>query len=283
MNHTMYPSLWFDGKAKDAAEFYCSIFTNAKISSSNPIVTMWEINEQKFMCLNGGPQFKPNPSISFFINCNTIEEVDVYWNKLAIGAKIMMPLNKYDWSEYYGFLQDKFGFSWQLIKGNFDESDQKIVPCFLFTDDKFGKAHEAIAFYTNTFSNSKILSESFYNEQEMPESGIVKHAKFNLDGYEFTAMDGAGNHNFAFNEALSFVINCDNQSQIDFYWNAFTSDGGQESMCGWCKDKFGVWWQVVPSNLGALMSHPEKGQQVMQAFLKMKKFDIEALMQVCYP
>lgn len=283
MKNNLYPCLWFDGKAKEAAEFYSGIFPNAKISSTNPIVTMLEIFGQPIMCLNGGPQFTPNPSVSFFINCNHKEEADQIWNQLAIDAKIMMPLNKYEWSEYYGFLQDKFGFSWQIITGDFSDADQKIVPCFLFTDAKFGQSLDAISFYTKVFSNSKIESETFYSENEMPQKGIVKHARMLLDGHEFRAMDGPGNHGFAFNEAISFVINCDTQAQIDFFWNTFTSDGGQESMCGWCKDKFGVWWQVVPSMLGKLMSHPEKGQQVMQAFLKMKKFDIEALMNVCYP
>ncbi|HRG59274.1 MAG TPA: VOC family protein [Bacteroidia bacterium] len=283
MDNNLYPCLWFDGKAKEAAEFYCDTFPNTKITSTNPMVTMLEIFGQSIMCLNGGPQFTPNPSVSFFINCNSKEETDQIWHKLTMNAKILMPLNNYEWSEYYGFLQDKFGFSWQIMTGDFGKNDQKLVPCFLFTDNKFGQAHDAISFYTKVFSNSKIVSESFYTEKEMPQKGIVKHATIILDGHEFRAMDGHGNHNFTFNEAISFVINCDNQTQIDFFWNTFTSDGGQESRCGWCKDKFGVSWQVVPSMLGKLMSHPEKGQQVMEAFLKMKKFDIEVLMNICYP
>lgn len=283
MNNNMYPCLWFDDKAKEAAEFYCSIFSEAKITSTNPIVTMLEVFGQKLMCLNGGPQFTPNPSISFFINCHHQEEADHIWNQLQTNGKILMPLNKYEWSDYYGFLQDKYGFSWQIITGDFNEKDQKIVPCFLFTDDKYGQAHQAISFYSKVFTDSKIISESFYDEHEMPQKNIIKHARIILDGNEFRVMDGPGKHGFAFNEALSFVINCETQDQIDFFWNTFTSEGGQESMCGWCKDKYGVWWQVVPSIFGKLMSHPDKGQKVMQAFLKMKKFDIKTLIDVCYP
>jgi predicted 3-demethylubiquinone-9 3-methyltransferase (glyoxalase superfamily) len=92
-------------------------------------------------------------------------------------------------------------------------------------------------------------------------------------------MDGPGVHDFTFNEAVSFVVSCDTQDEIDYHWQKLTADGGQESQCGWLKDKFGVSWQVVPSILGRLMSDPEKGQRVVQAFLKMKKFNIQALLE----
>lgn len=140
MKNSLYTCLWFDGKAKEAAEYYCSIFKDAKILSENPFVVMFEMMGQKFMGLNGGPKFK-------------------------------------------------------------------------------------------------------------------------------------------FNESVSFVINCDTQEEIDYYWNAFTKEG-EESMCGWCKDKYGLSWQVVPSILGQLMNDKEKGPKVMQAFLKMKKFELEKLIHV---
>lgn len=138
MAKQVYPCLWFDGQAKAAAEFYCSIFSNSKITDENPTVVKWELNGKEFMGLNGGPQFKAN-------------------------------------------------------------------------------------------------------------------------------------------EAISFVIECETQEEIDYYWNHLIADGGAESQCGWCKDKFGVSWQVVPSIIGKLMSDPEKGQRVVAAFMQMKKFNIEAL------
>lgn len=138
MNNEIFPCLWFDGNAKQAAEFYCTVFKNAKITNESPMVVMFELNGKKFMGLNGGPQFK-------------------------------------------------------------------------------------------------------------------------------------------FNEALSFVVNCDTQAEIDYYWEKITTNGGQESMCGWCKDKFGLWWQIVPSMIAELMSDPERGQRVMQEVLKMKKLDIEKM------
>ncbi len=273
----MYPCLWFDGQAKAAAAFYCGIFPNSGMLSHNPMVTVWELCGQKFMGLDGGPMFTPNPSVSFFVTCETTDELDDIWDKLSQDAQIMMPKGKYDWSEYYGFLQDKFGISWQIFQGKYSDVNQKIVPCFLFTDNSFGKANEAVQFYTTVFSNAKIDNISFYDEKEMPQKHIVKHAQFVLEGNVYMAMDGAGAHHFSFNEAISFVISCDTQEQIDYYWNTFTKDGGAESDCGWCKDKFGVSWQIVPSILEKLMSQPEKRDRVVQAFMQMKKFDIEKL------
>ena len=277
MKQSIYPCLWFDNQAKEAAAFYCSIFPDSKITSENLIVTNWELYGQPFMGLNGGPVFKPNPSISLFITCETNEEVDAIWNKLKEDAIIMMALGSYDWSDYYVFLEDKFGVSWQIFKGKYSDVNQKIVPSFLFTDSNFGKGNDAIAFYTTVFSNSKIEGVLFYEEKEMQQKNIVKHAQFVVNNTVFMAMDGPGNHNFSFNEGVSFVINCDTQEQIDYYWDAFVNNGGQESKCGWCKDKFGVSWQIVPTILGSLMSEPEKAARVMQAFLKMTKFDIETL------
>lgn len=280
MTNQIYPAIWFDGQAKNAAEFYSSVFPDAKIVSENPTITIWELYGQTFMGINGGNMFTPNPSISFFVTCETNEEVDAIWNKLCEGAKIMMPLDKYDWSEYYGFLQDKYNVSWQIFKGSMSEVNQKIVPCFLFTDSKFGKAYQAVQFYTSVFSNSKIDGILFYDEHESPQKEIVKHSQFVLDSNVYMAMDGAGEHNFTFNEGISYVINCDTQQQIDYFWNTFTQNGGEEGRCGWCKDKFGVSWQVIPSILIELIADPEKGPKVMAAFMQMKKFDIQTLLNV---
>lgn len=134
-----------------------------------------------------------------------------------------------------------------------------MYPCLWFD----GQAKSAAEFYCAIFPNSKVTVDT----------PMVVH--FELNGKKFMGLNG-GPH-FKFNEAVSFVITCENQQEIDHYWNKLIADGGQESQCGWLKDKFGLSWQVVPTILGELMSHPEKGQRVVQAFMKMKKFDIEAL------
>ncbi len=141
----------------------------------------------------------------------------------------------------------------------------KITP-FLWFD---GRAKEAINFYTSIFKNSKIGIQNRFGE-------TVSSGTFQLDGQEFIAFDGGPM--FKFNEAISLFVNCDTQEEIDEYWNKLT-DGGKESQCGWLKDKFGLSWQVVPEQLGQLLSDPdkEKAGRTMNCMLKMKKLDIAKL------
>ena len=275
MRKEIYPCLWFNGNAKEAAEFYTSLFNNSKICNENPMVVIWSLNGQKFMGLNGGPKFKPNPSISFFIVCETTNELETYWNKLNDNGTVLMPLDKYDWSERYGWVQDKFGINWQLSVGKISDVGQKFTPTLLFTKEKAGMAEEAIHFYTSLFNNSSVKGILKYQQGEHDTEGFVKHAQFTLNGNVFMAMDSSASHNFIFSEGVSFVVECDDQNEIDHFWNKFTEEG-EENMCGWLKDKFGVSWQIVPSVLGELMNS-EKAPRVMEAFLKMKKFDIAEL------
>lgn len=277
MKNPIYPCLWFDGKAKEAADFYCTVFNDSKILETNPIVTTFETSGQKIMCLNGGPMYSINPSISFFVVCETETEVDAAWQKLLDGGSVLMPLDAYPWSQKYGWVQDKFGVNWQLSFGKFEDVGQKFTPTLMFTQEKNGKTEEAINFYTSLFKNSAIVGILHFEENEGGVPGTVKHAQFKLNGNVFMAMDGGLAHNFTFGEGVSLVVECENQEEIDYFWNNFTKEG-EESMCGWLKDKYGVSWQIVPEILGELMKNPEKGQRVVQAFLKMKKFDIQTLL-----
>jgi predicted 3-demethylubiquinone-9 3-methyltransferase (glyoxalase superfamily) len=278
MNNNIHPCLWFDGNAKAAADFYCSLFPGSKITADTPMVVNFELAGLKFMGLNGGPMFKPNASISFTVICETDDEINELWKQLSEGGFVMMPLDKYEWSERYGFVQDRFGVCWQIMKGKYSDVNQKITPTLLFVGNSFGKAENAVKFYTQVFPQSSIDGILLYMKEEGEAAGTVKHSQFILDKKVFMAMDGAGNHSFVFNEAISFVVDCETQDEIDNYWNKLTADGGQESQCGWLKDKFGVSWQIVPTVLGKLMTDPERSQRVMQAFMKMKKFDIATLM-----
>jgi predicted 3-demethylubiquinone-9 3-methyltransferase (glyoxalase superfamily) len=190
-----------------------------------------------------------------------------------------MPIDKYPWSERYGWVQDKYGMTWQVSVVYKEGDKQVITPSMLFTGSRFGKAEEAIHLYTSVFNNSSNDIMIRHYPENDPNAGKVMFAEFKLDDYPLIAMDGPGEHAYTFNEAVSFVVNCDTQEEIDYFWDKLTSEGGQESMCGWLKDKFGVSWQIVPSILGKLMTDPGKGPRVTQAFLKMKKFDIEKLLQ----
>lgn len=279
MKNPIYPCLWFDGKAKEAAEFYCSVFKDSKITAENSMVVTFESSGQKFMCLNGGPQFQMNPSTSFFVVCETEAEIDSAWNLLIKEGAVLMALDKYEWSDKYGWVQDKFGVNWQLSFGKMAAVGQKFTPTLMFTENVHGKAEAAINFYTSIFNNSDIVGILRYSEDDHDVAGTVKHAQFRLNKNVFMAMDSGLAKGFGFNEAISFVVECENQEEIDYFWDKLT-DGGEESMCGWLKDKYGVSWQIIPDILNELMANPEKAPKVVQAFMQMKKFNIEKLLKI---
>ena len=150
------------------------------------------------------------------------------------------------------------------------------MPSLLFTGNQFGRAAEALGFYTGVFENSAVGRKNYFAD-DTPFAGKITYAEFNLNNYPLVAMDGPGEHDYTFSEGVSFVVNCKSQEEIDYYWNKFTADGGNESMCGWCKDKFGVSWQIVPSDIGQLLNNPVNGKSAMKAMFQMKKIDIATL------
>ena len=154
----------------------------------------------------------------------------------------------------------------------------KITP-FLWYDNN---AEEAAKFYLTVFENSKINKTTRYDDESSKAAGrpagSVMTIEFELDGQKFVAING-GPH-FKFTEAVSFVIDCENQEKVDYFWEKLSGNGGQESQCGWLKDKFGLSWQVVPTTLGELFQGgPESSKRVMHAMLQMKKLDINVLTQ----
>ncbi len=276
MQNKIYPCIWFDGNAREAADFYCSLFQNGHIKDHNALVVTFEIEGQKFMCLNGGAKYRPNAAISFSVIYETDQEIDGLWQELMEEGNALMPLDRYEWSEKYGWVQDRFGVSWQLTIGKTDEMGQKITPALMYTGDQFGRAEEAVQFYSAIFKPSSTHFIFRYPETDELQKGKVAHGQLSLLDQKFIVMDSGLDHDFDFTEGLSLVVNCDSQMEIDHYWNKL-SEGGEESQCGWLKDPFGVSWQIVPSTLPELMRDPEKGPRVTKALMKMKKLDIEAL------
>ncbi|MDB5021224.1 MAG: 3-demethylubiquinone-9 3-methyltransferase [Pedobacter sp.] len=276
MKKSIYPCIWFNGNAKEAAELYCSAFPGSEIKSASPMVVTFNIEGKQFMGLNGGPQYTPNPSVSFFQIFEAKTDLEHAWNLLSPGGKIMMELGSYPWSEKYGWLEDKFGVSWQLMIGMAGQEKADVFPALMFTGVQAGKAAKAMDFYTSLFPDSSIGLVAKYEAGEHDTEGNIKHAQFYLNGYKLGAMDSSMGHEFEFNQGVSLVISCDTQEEIDFFWSRLT-EGGMESRCGWCQDAFGLWWQVVPSALGSYMTDPAKAPKVMEAFMKMSKFNIAEL------
>lgn len=283
------PFLWFDGKAEGAANYYASIFKNSKIEKitrygeagpgpkGTVMSVIFQLERQEFYALNGGPQFTFSPAVSFFFNCETQEEINDLWNKLSESGTILMELEKYPFSEKFGWVEDKFGVSWQL---NLASRRQKITPFLTFVGKQSGKAEEAINFYVSLFNNSSIDKIEHYDTGEEQLKETVMYAIFSLDGQECMAMDGGREHPFTFTEAISLFVNCETQAEVDQLWEKL-SKGGENQGPGWIKDKYGVSWQIVPTVLGELLNDtdPEKSKRVMNAMLQMGKIDMEKLKQ----
>jgi len=292
------PHLWFDKEAREAAEFYVSLFgegskvthvlTLENTPSGSVEVVSFEILGTEFQSISAGPYFKFNPSVSFHVICKTKEKIDELWSKFSKGGKVLMELAEYPFSKRYGWIQDKYGLSWQLIYVENVPEIQRITPVFMFVQNVCGKAEEAIQMYASVFKNaprahgiSEVRNITRYNKGELPDKeGTARYADFSLAGMKMGAMDSALAHDFNFNEAISFIVNCETQEEIDYYWGKLSADPKSEQ-CGWLKDKYGVSWQIVPRILGTFMSDKDakKVQRVTEAFLKMKKFDIQKLKQ----
>jgi predicted 3-demethylubiquinone-9 3-methyltransferase (glyoxalase superfamily) len=282
MKEQITPCLWFDpavAGAKAAADLYCTHLSEVKVLARSPMVTELEIAGQRFTLLDGGPKYKPNASISFFYICETEDEINRIWKAFSEKGSVIMPLDKYDWSKKYGWINDAFGVSWQFALGNIKEVGQKITPSLLFSGKQYGRAEEAIRHYSAIFKNVKTEGVLHFGANEAPEKeGKVKHAQVALNGQKFMFMDSALPHDFTFSEGVSLTVHCETQDEIDHYWNKLT-EGGKESMCGWLKDKFGVWWQIIPNVLNQIMSDPEKAGKAAKAFMEMRKLDIEQIIR----
>jgi predicted 3-demethylubiquinone-9 3-methyltransferase (glyoxalase superfamily) len=292
------PHLWFDKEASEAAEFYTAAFPNSRITDSVVLhdtpggdseSVSFTLNGYDFMAISAGPLFKINQSISFMVNFDpsqddkAAENLDRLWNALIDGGVALMPLDEYPFSKRYGWVRDRYGVTWQLMLTNPDGDPRPyLIPSLMFGAASVNKAEEAIQFYLETFADSKPGMFARYPEQTGPaHKDSLMFADFTLLGQWFAAMDSGVEQDFTFNEAVSLVVRCDNQQEIDEYW-AKLSAVPEAEQCGWCKDKYGVSWQIVPTSMHDMMSKGSQEQvaRVTQAFLQMKKFDIAALQAV---
>jgi predicted 3-demethylubiquinone-9 3-methyltransferase (glyoxalase superfamily) len=289
------PHLWYDKEAKEAAELYTSIFPDSKVTNVTTIYdtpsgdveqVSFELCGQEFMAIGAGPYFKLNPSVSFTVKFNEArdnrasERINDVWNKLSDGGAALMPLDTYPFSEKYGWLQDKYGLSWQLMLINSESDDRPMITSsLLFVGDQCGNAEEAMNFYLSVFRNAKPGSIARYpGGMEPDKEGTIMFSDFRLEEMWFTAMDSAHQHDFSFNEAVSFMVKCDTQEEIDYLWETLSANPKSEQ-CGWLKDKFGVSWQIVPAILDDMMTNGTQEQiaRVNKAILPMKKLTITEL------
>jgi len=280
MKQKITPNLWFDGNAQEAAEFYVAGFPEGKILSTShypnsveegladfqiplagqPLTIDFSLGGQRFTAINAGPEFRINPSISFMLNfdpsidSHARDHLDALWEQLMESGQALMPLDSYPFSPYFGWVKDRFGTTWQLILTDpAGEPRPFIIPALLFADKETNLAEEALHFYVSVFEGAKVGSLVHYPEGSEPnQPGSLMFGDFMLADQWFAAMDSGIEHGFTFNEAISFAVECQDQAEIDAFWEKLSSDTMFEQ-CGWCKDRFGVSWQIIPENIEALM------------------------------
>jgi len=290
MGQKITPNLWFDG-AKEAVEFYVSAFPDSKVVSTEyypaseaegladfqkefagkELSIDFELAGLRFTAINAGPAFKFNPSVSFMVNFDPSrndqarEDLDDLWEKLIDGGEALMPLDEYPYSKRYGWVKDKYGLTWQLILTNPDgEPRPMIIPSLMFTQDNVNHAEEAINYYVQLFKDAKLGTLARYSEDTGPaKAGSLMFADFMLAKQWFAGMDSGVKQDFGFNEAVSFMVSCKDQEEIDYFWGRLSTVPESEQ-CGWCKDKYGLSWQIIPENMGELMKRPGAFSKLME-------------------
>ena len=274
------PFLWFDTQAEEAAKLYTSLFPGSSIGNvrrygdagpgpKGQVMTLtFKLPGLEVMALNGGPEFGFTPAGSLFVSCATEKEINALWKELSAGGEVFMPLQKYPFSQKFGWAGDRYGLSWQL---NLGAKETRVTPFLTFVGKLYGKTEEALKYWTSLFKDSKV-------EHVERDGAAVKHALFTLGGQQFMAMESDLEHTWSFNEAFSLFVDCKTQDEVDELWEKLT-DGGKESMCGWLQDRYGVSWQIVPSAMMRLLGdkNPARSQAATLAMLKMRKLDIKAL------
>lgn len=291
MTQKITPNLWFDHNAEEAVDFYVAAFPDSKIVTTlhypktaeegladfqmelaGKVLTIdFDLGGLRFTAINAGPEFRFNPSVSFMVNFDPSRDekarghLDELWAKLIEGGEALMPLQEYPFSKRYGWVKDRYGLSWQLILTDPEgEPRPFIVPSLLFAGKNVNRAEEAIKFYLSVFKDSKQGILARYSEDTGPaKKGSLMFADFQLNDLWMAAMDSGEEQAFVFNEAVSFMVPCKDQAEIDYYWEKLSSDP-QFEQCGWCKDKFGLSWQIVPANMEELIKKPGAFANMMQ-------------------
>ncbi len=286
------PCLWFDVQAQAACDFYMGVFGRGRVLASahypesidNPsrmprgsvLSVDFEVAGMRFTAINGGPLFAINRCISFFVFVESAPEANKIFSKLADEGTVLMPIGAYAWSSRYGWVQDRFGVSWQVIVGA-RPAHETIVPCLMFSGPQRGRAEEAMRDYMQLFGEGQVDLLERYPAGGATE-GMIEHARFTLAGQSMVVMDSHEPHELVFNEALSLMVMCEDQSQIDRFWSAM-SEEGQAGPCGWLKDRYGLSWQIVPTSISRWMSSTDTAarDRAFAAMLKMGKLDIASL------
>jgi len=283
------PHLWFDTEAAEAAEFYLSVFPDATKRSQTVIKDTpsgdcdflhIELFGQEFMLISAGPYFTVNDSISFLIDCESDQEAFELYTKLLDDPEPLRMIDEIDFSEIQ-WINDRYGISW-MIQCSSTNPKRRISPVLQFVGSLCGKMEEAVDFYVSTFNDASIVSTTYtVNDGGIGESIFHEIIAFTLEGRSFFAMEKFTVDEMPFNEAVSLLIECETQKEIDKYWTSLSAVPEAEQ-CGWLKDKYGLSWQVSPRIMNEMMldDNDERLNAVTQSILQMKKLDMDELQRV---
>lgn len=285
MDHII-PYIWFECDVHEAVSFYTSIIPKSKIVDTitykTPIGTFdevhFELNTQRFIAMGNNTSCQLNEAISLIINIskNNPQYNQLFqsiWNELTDGGEIITPLGHYDFSERFGWVRDKNGLHFQVNIVN--EELPMIVPCLTFSHEEYGKAYEAKMHYFDIFEEIKLGVFKKHRDH------TIKYADFMLNNMWLAVIDNRVMTNAHFNEAFSLLISVDTQEAVHYYHNQLSAHP-EKDQCGWLKDAYGLSWQVVPTQLTKMMkdSSEDQRENLVKAFLSMKRFDIEALKSI---
>lgn len=295
------PNIWFNGNAQEAVEWYVDIFggesriietahypetseeglADFQQELAGKVLSIdFQLGDMRFVAINAGNEFRPNAAISFMVNFDPSrddkaqENLDVLWAKLnTSGATVRMPLDTYDFSQHYGWAEDKYGVNWQLILTDPDgEPRPFIIPSLMFAGPVLGRTQEAREYYASVFEDSKLGDVYRYPEtNEIFIRDQIMWSELQLAGQWFVMNDGGPQQDFTFSEGVSLAVMCKDQTEIDYYWDKLSAQPEFEQ-CGWCKDQFGVSWQIVPHDVNELM----KRSGAYKVMMEQKKIELSA-------
>ena len=282
MDQVITPAIWCDGTADEAAQFYAAVFRDASIAEQAPgFATTVSIHGFKLSLINGGNQYAPNPSISCILNFDPLlfggeeqarDYLDELYERLSTGG-VLMELGEYPFSPRYAWVRDRFGMTWQLMLTDPDGDPRPfVIPSFMFGGTNHAHAEEATEAWIALFDNARRGALYRYEESGPLDAGTVMFTDFTLRGTWMAATDSGTFHDFTFTPGVSMIVSCRDQEEIDRYW-AGLSAVPEAERCGWCVDRWGVSWQVVPHNIAELMANAATRDKI----LHMGKIDLAKL------
>lgn len=285
---TIIPHLWYDTQAKEAIAVYTSLFEDSEVkwrhqltgkSAETVDVISFRLANLELLAIGAKSTAKLNESLSLLVTVNNRTELEALYQELSQGGRLLLPLDSYDFSPYYVWLEDRFGLSWQLSLDENQTTKYHLAICFLFSQEQVGLAEPFLKKYQALFQKASIEAVSYYKEGEMPNPAAkVRSGKLTIDDQSLVVMDHGYGGESCFTEAFSLIVYVDSQKESDAYYEALSHVPEAES-CGWVEDEFGLSWQIVPRLL--LEAYADRDEKSLSAIntklLTKKRLDTKAI------